>query len=84
MPDLTRPEAQLLIVLGVVGGTTIGYYAYQHMFVEGLTAKERKNMLIFAAGTLAVWAANEFLDLEEYWYLTPETAAEKIEKALVP
>lgn len=80
--DISRPEAQFLIVTGVIGGLFIGYQAYQHMFVEGLTARERKGMLVFAGSTLALWAVEQFYTLDEIRFLTPEGVAQKIEQTV--
>jgi hypothetical protein len=77
-PDLTKLDSQILIVSGVVGGLFLGYQAVRHMFVVGLTTKERRDMLLFAASTLGVWAASEFLDIDKYWFLTPQGMIKKV------
>lgn len=78
--DVTKPEAQALIVGGVVVGAIIASWGAKHFFVEGLTDKERKNFLMFAASILGVVGANELLDLDKVWYLTPETILKKIDQ----
>lgn len=56
----------LTVGLGVIGGLFIGKYAYEHLFVEGLTAEERKGMLLFAAGTAAIWGIGKLMEIPEY------------------
>lgn len=75
-PDITKPEAQFLIVTGVIGGSYLGYQAYTHMFVEGLTAKERKNFLVFAASMLGIWGVSKLIDLEKIWSTLEDKASE--------
>ncbi len=84
LPDLSKPEAQVLVVAGIVGGLLIGRSAIHHMFVEGMTAKERKNMLIFSASCLAAWGASKLIDLETYWFLLPDTIVQKAAQELKP
>ena len=76
--DVTKPEAQFLIAIGVVGGLFFGYQAATHMFVEGLTAKERKNLLVFSASGLGMWAVSELYDLEKLWVEVEQAAVKAV------
>jgi hypothetical protein len=51
--------------LGVVGGLLVGQIVYKQVFVEGLTTEERKNLLMFAAASAAMWGLQQFFDLEK-------------------
>lgn len=76
------PQFPLLVGLGVIGGAAIGWWGVQHLFVEGITSKERKNILIAAATMLAVWGASELIGLEKAWWLTVEGVAEHTKSEL--
>lgn len=39
------------LMLGVAGGATVGYWAIQHMFIQGMTAEEKKNLAGFGIAT---------------------------------
>lgn len=54
------------LVLGAIGGLVIGKKAYEHLFVEGLTEDERKNLLRAGVTGAAIWAIKEFVDLRPY------------------
>lgn len=71
----------LVVGMGVIGGVFFGYQALSHMFGEGLTDKERKNILMYTASILAVWGASQLIDVDKAWWLTPEGAGKK---AFVP
>jgi len=46
-------------MLGLAGGGTIAYWAVKHMFVQGMTADERKNMAGFGLATAIMLVASE-------------------------
>jgi hypothetical protein len=66
--DLSNPRVLGALGLGLVGGLFLGKEAVAHLFVEGLTAAERKGMLIFGGSIVGLWAAKELLDLDPHWY----------------
>lgn len=37
--------------LGIVGGATVGHWGYSHLFIDGLTPDEKKNMAGFAVAS---------------------------------
>lgn len=76
------PKLPLLVGLGVVGGTMIGWWAVQHLFVEGITGEERKNFLVFSGAMLAIWGASELVGLDKAWWLTVEGIAGHATSAL--
>lgn len=65
----SRDNAMLLAVgLGVIGGLMMGRIVVREAFQEGLTDKERKNVLVFAGGLVGWYAIGKLLDLDERWY----------------
>lgn len=74
----------LMVGMGVIGGAFLGWHGVKHMFSEGLTDKERKNILLYGASVLAVWGVSQLLSLEKAWWLTPEGAAQRAEQELIP
>lgn len=76
--DITKPEAQFLIVAGVIGGSFLGYQAVTHMFAEGLTTEERKGLLSFAAITFGWWGVSKLIDLDKIWWMNLEAWPEHL------
>jgi hypothetical protein len=74
---LARPLGQPLVAsdlpdplwiaagLGIVGGVFVGKIIYTQVFVEGLTSDERKNMLLFATASAAMWGVQQLFDLSK-------------------
>lgn len=48
------------IAMGLIGGGVIGYWAIDHMFVEGLTDQERKGMMIAGVSAACLYVAERF------------------------
>lgn len=69
----------LLTAMGVVGGVSIGKWAIDHMFVEGLEDKERKTLVVVGAVAVLVFGTAKLLDLDEK-YLTVEGTFEKAQE----
>lgn len=64
----------MAIVFGVIGGAFFAKKAVDHMFIEGLEEKERKQILLWTAsivGGLGVWA---LVDLKRYWWISVDSA----------
>jgi hypothetical protein len=75
---LTDDQRMAVIVgMGLIGGVFFAKVGLEHMFVEGLTDKERKGIFVAVASGLALWGLTKMVDLQEHWYLTADTAAEK-------
>jgi len=54
--------------MGVIGGLFFGKKAVDHLFREGMTSEERRNLLIFSGSILALYAAGNLIDLDKRWY----------------
>lgn len=65
--DVADPRVLALLGLGVVGGLLLGKEAVGHLFVEGMTAEERKGMLIFGGSIVGLWAATELAGINPRW-----------------
>lgn len=70
------------IGLGVVGGIAVGRWGFQHLFREGLTAKERKNMLYAMGIGLAGIAGSLLFKLDKEWWWSVQGAAARAEKEI--
>lgn len=66
--------------LSIVGGLFVGSWAVKHLFGEGVTAEERKQML--AAGCIGlVMAGAAYLDIDKkYW--DAEAGAQAVQDAI--
>lgn len=60
-----QEKMTLLVIMGGIGGLFLGYQAFQHFFVEGVTTEERKNILILAAGMGIWWGLDKAFDLQK-------------------
>lgn len=78
-PDYRMP---FLVGAGVIAGLFFGKAAYDHMFVEGLTDEERKGIFLAAATVILGYGATKLVNLDEYWWLTTESAAKKAEASV--
>lgn len=72
----------LVVGMGVIGGVFLGAQGAKHMFVEGLTADERKNILMYGASALAIWGIAQLFKLEDAWWASPEGMFEKAKQQL--
>lgn len=54
-------------VLGVVGGVAIGKWGFDHMFVEGLEAKERKTFIAVGAVAVTTYGVVKLFQLDDRW-----------------
>lgn len=79
--QLSSPAGGFLIAGGVIGGLAIGSAAYRHMFVEGMTAEERKPLLLGALGALAYLGIKMLVDVEHAWW-TFEGLSSRAEAAI--
>lgn len=70
------------IGLGVVGGVTIASWGVKHMFGEGLTAQERKNILYAMGVGVAAIAGSVLFKLDRAWWWSIEGAAARAEKEI--
>lgn len=70
------------IGLGVVGGVTIMSWGVKHMFGDGLTPKERKNILIAMGVGVAAIAGSVLFKLDKEWWWSVEGAAARAEKEI--
>ena len=68
-PEPVIDPMVLGVGLGVLGGVFIGKAAVEHMFVEGFSDHERKNLLLFAASGFALWAAQTFFNIGPLWWV---------------
>lgn len=65
-PSLPSNQSVIVAVgLSVVAGAFMGSVVVEQMFVEGLTDKERRNLLAISGVVLAGMAAKKFLDIDE-------------------
>ncbi len=53
--------------LGVIGGAALGKAGFDHMFVHGMTDKERKTLVGVGLGSVAVFGAAYALGIDEEW-----------------
>ncbi len=53
------------LIMGGIGGLFLGYQGFQHFFVEGVTTKERRDILIFAAGMVLWWGLDQAFNLQK-------------------
>lgn len=60
----------MLVMLGIslIGGLFVGKMVADQAFREGLTEKERRNILVFSGGLVGWYAIGKLLDLDERWY----------------
>ena len=65
IPDVRMP---LIVGMGVIGGLFFGWQAVDHLFREGMTWEEKKNILIFSGTILGIYAAVNLFDLDEKWF----------------
>lgn len=65
IPDIKMP---LIVGIGVIGGLFFGKKAVDHLFREGMTWEEKKNILIFSGTILGIYAAVNLLGLDEKWF----------------
>jgi len=81
LPTLDEQQQKLVLLgMGVLGGAALGWAAVQHMFVEGMEDKERRQLIGFAAGVGLTYAAAKLFDIDEKWW-NAEKAAEAAEQA---
>lgn len=66
-PDTDDPRVLALLGIGVIGGLFLGKEAVTHLFVDGMTAEERKGMLIFGGSIIGLWAATELAGIPARW-----------------
>ena len=72
-----NPKAFALF-LGLVGGAVTGPWIYTHLFHEGLTDEERKQLLGFGLATSTLLIASQFQGVEEW--LSVEGLSAKVDK----
>ncbi len=82
MPDQERVRLGFLLACGLVGGAAIGNWAYQHLFVEGLTDKERRPIVFGLGSIVLVYGVAKLLDADNRWWLTVGGMAEEAERRL--
>jgi hypothetical protein len=73
----TGLKLPLMVGAGVIGGTFFAYQAMNHMFKVGLTDKERRNILLYAASVGALWGLAKLIDVDKAWWASPEGIAER-------
>jgi hypothetical protein len=72
---LTEQQKKLvLLAMGVLGGVAIGHAAVTHLFVVGMEDKERKKVLVAAAGSLVIYSLAKLFDIDERWWNIEKTA----------
>lgn len=54
-------------LLGLVGGVSIASWGSEHLFVEGLEAKERRTIIGIAGVGLAAYGIVKLMNLDEKW-----------------
>jgi len=74
MNENARPFA---LMLGLAGGSTIGYWGVQHVFGRGMTEDEKKNVAGYAVATGVLLVATG-LGLADW--LTVEGVGAKLDK----
>lgn len=74
----------MVIIMGIIGGTAIGSWAYQHAFVEGFTDKERKEIFKLVGTSLAVYAFYELVMTEEEFQRNVDALYNKALHSVVP
>ena len=67
----------MAIGMGVIGGAALAYHGANHLFGVGMTAKEKRGILMFSGGIIATWAAINLLGISKDW-ADPEAAAKRI------
>lgn len=60
----------LMVGMGMIGGAFLAKQAISHLFVEGLTPSERRNLTGLAAASAAAWAASVFWGVDQKWLLS--------------
>jgi hypothetical protein len=61
---MTNDEKRLAVfAVGAIGGSVIGYHAFQHLFVQGITDEERSAFLKAGLTGLSIWVVKNFVDL---------------------
>lgn len=70
--------------LGVIGGLFVAKTAMEQMFVEGLSAEERKGVFILAAVAATGIAAKQLFDIDERWVNIERFAQEPGELPKLP
>lgn len=76
-------EARLYPIMGLCALASFWLVkeATKHMFVEGMTDKERNGILVVGGGVAAIWAAKTFFDIDEKYYSTEALLAHASERA---
>jgi hypothetical protein len=61
--EAEAPQATLVfIALGSIGGFAIASWAYEHLFVEGLTDEERRGLLAGSVVTVMTYGMVKLFD----------------------
>lgn len=79
---MSSDDSKLLVIgIGVLGGAALGKAAIDHMFVEGLTARERKGIFKGVASGLAFFGMLKLYELHRAWYTQYATTQGVLDEA---
>lgn len=62
------PRLVAALGLGAIGGLALGRLGYEHMFVVGLTEKERRTMMGLAVGAGSVYIVATVFGIDRKWW----------------
>ena len=84
LPPISTRSMQIAVALGVIGGLAIGSWGVRHMFVEGMTDEERRNILMYSGGVGLAIGLVYFADLDKKWtrWLFVDTAGQALEEEM--
>ncbi len=63
-------QNQSAVGLGVFAGLFVGKWAFEHLFVEGLDTKMRRDLIALGAGAGACYGLAYLLDVDFNWFTT--------------